>query len=139
MPAARFNVMLESLLSAPSIVRRVAVIFCWIIASGVAPFLAADAQSVKGKKSTVQQRARGASILNEKNIETAPARYPFRIPQTGPVAVQLQILLDRAGFSPGIIDGAWGLNAAKAITFFANPDDSARLTGDSPPTVTSVD
>ena len=30
--------------------------------------------------------------------------------------VKLQIFLDREGFSPGVIDGAWGSNLAKAVT-----------------------
>jgi lipoprotein-anchoring transpeptidase ErfK/SrfK len=90
-------------------------------------------------KAAGQQKARASNALNEANIEKAPTKFPFRIPQTGPLAVQLEILLDRAGFSPGIVDGAWGINAAKAVTFFSKPDDSARFNGDSPEAVTSVD
>ena len=87
-----------------------------------------------------QQKGRASkNALNEANIETAPTKFPFRIPQTGPLAVQLEILLDRAGFSPGIVDGTWGINAAKAVTFFSKPDDPARFNGDSPEAVTSVD
>ena len=86
-----------------------------------------------------QQKARSVSALNEASVEKAPTKFPFRIPQSGPVALQLQILLDRAGFSPGIVDGAWGSNAAKAVTFFATPGDSARFKGDSPPKVASID
>ncbi|HUQ19680.1 MAG TPA: L,D-transpeptidase [Gemmatimonadaceae bacterium] len=78
-------------------------------------------------------------LFTEGTVEATPRRFPLKIPATGPVTLQLQILLDRAGFSPGIIDGAWGLNAKKAITFFAKPDDTERLTGDSPPAVTSLD
>jgi lipoprotein-anchoring transpeptidase ErfK/SrfK len=72
-------------------------------------------------------------------VESAPAKFPLRIPKSGAAALHLQILLDRAGFSPGIIDGAWGVNAAKAITFFTHPDDPERLTGDAPVAVTTVD
>jgi lipoprotein-anchoring transpeptidase ErfK/SrfK len=41
-------------------------------------------------------------------------------------------MLDRAGFSPGIIDGTWGKNAAKALRYFraANGMDSATKTLD---------
>src|SRR5215213_5118744 len=77
--------------------------------------------------------------LAEKTIEAAPTRFPIRIPKEGPLTLQLQILLDRAGFSPGIIDAKWGVNAAKAITFFTKPDDTDRLHGESPPPITSVD
>jgi lipoprotein-anchoring transpeptidase ErfK/SrfK len=83
-----------------------------------------------------QQRA---TTITEKNVAAPPARFPARIPKSGPFALQLQVLLDRAGFSPGIIDAVWGINAAKAITFFANPDDSARFNGDSPPNTVSLD
>ena len=75
----------------------------------------------------------------EKSVEAEQRKFPLRIPKGGPVALQLQILLDRSGFSPGIIDGAWGVNAAKAITFFTKPDDDDRLSGDAPAPVTSID
>jgi lipoprotein-anchoring transpeptidase ErfK/SrfK len=89
---------------------------------------------------TAQSQARGStSSFNQKNLEGAPTRFPLKIPKSGPVTLQVEILLDRAGFSPGIIDGAWGINAAKAMTFFTFPDDNRRFTGDSPPAVTSID
>lgn len=75
----------------------------------------------------------------QKSVEAEQRKFPLRIPKSGPVALQLQILLDRSGFSPGIIDGAWGVNAAKAITFFTKPDDDDRLSGDAPAAVTSID
>ncbi|HMA21780.1 MAG TPA: L,D-transpeptidase [Gemmatimonadaceae bacterium] len=83
--------------------------------------------------------AQSTPAFTSKNVEAKPARFPIQIPREGPVNLQLQILLDKAGFSPGIIDGAWGINAAKAMTFFTEPDDTKRLTGDSPPPVTTVD
>lgn len=79
------------------------------------------------------------SALSSKKIESAPSKFPLAIPKSGPLALHVQILLDRAGFSPGIIDGLWGINAAKAITFFTRPDDPERLTGDAPATVTSIE
>ncbi len=62
-----------------------------------------------------------------------PAAFPLRIPPRSVVALQLQILLDRANFSPGIIDGTWGGNAAKALEWFrvANGLDSAGSASDS--------
>jgi len=96
------------------------------------------AQAAAPQKATAKALSPGTA-LTPRNVEAALTRFPMPIPQKGPVALQLQILLDRAGFSPGIIDGTWGLNADKAMTFFAKPGDTERLTGDSPPAVTSID
>ena len=46
---------------------------------------------------------------------------------------QLQVVLDRAGFSPGVIDGKWGKNVAKAVEAWkeagaANVDHTSRKT-----------
>ncbi len=60
-------------------------------------------------------------------------RFPARIPVRGSVPLQIQILLDRANFSPGIVDGAWGGNAAKALSFFATNESSGDTTGTSKP------
>jgi len=102
------------------------------IVVGLASSVEAGAQA-KPAKDTARVR------WSQKAIEAAPGKFPMKIPQEGPGALHLQVLLDRAGFSPGIIDGAWGLNAAKAITFFANPQSREQLSGDSPPRVTQVD
>lgn len=88
-----------------------------------------------------QARARDTVRVqfSEKAVESTPKRFPIAIPNSGSLTLQIQILLDRAGFSPGIIDGGWGINAAKAMTFFTRPDDTERLTGDSPQAVKSID
>lgn len=94
----------------------------------------AQPKAAKAPKDSVRQLR-----FIEKAVEAEQAKFPFNIPRRGSVTLQLQILLDRAGFSPGILDGEWGINAAKAITFFAKPDDRDRLTGEQPVPVTSVD
>jgi len=63
--------------------------------------------------------------------EAKIARFPATIPPEGPSTLHVQILLDRANFSPGIIDGMWGDNAAKALRWFrfANGIDTTSVDG----------
>ena len=51
-----------------------------------------------------------ATALNE-----GPARLPVGGDGEGPSVLRVQILLDRARFSPGILDGKWGKNTEKAV------------------------
>lgn len=57
--------------------------------------------------------------IGDSTGDTVIRRFPARIPASGRIPLHLQILLDRANFSPGIVDGAWGDNAAKALSYFA--------------------
>ena len=83
-------------------------------------------------------QAKGAPALTAARVEAKPSIFPVSIPPTGAVTLQFQILLDRAFFSPGIIDGEWGMNASRALAFFTRPDGTARLTGGTPETSRSV-
>jgi lipoprotein-anchoring transpeptidase ErfK/SrfK len=69
--------------------------------------------------------------INGKATGAALTKFPATIPNRGAATLQMQILLDRAGFSPGIIDGNWGINAAKALQAFrvANGMDSTGAGG----------
>ena len=62
--------------------------------------------------------------ISEKTASSRLSRFPVRIPKRGSAALQIQVMLDRAHFSPGIIDGQWGDNAAKALAFFKSPNSS---------------
>jgi len=85
------------------------------------------------------QRAPGKGAINEAAVESPLQRFPARILQRGSATLQIQILLDRANFSPGIIDGFWGENAAKALAFFVTPDDDEHLSGGTPARVPRID
>lgn len=77
--------------------------------------------------------------INEQSAGARITRFPVQMPKQGPAALQIQVLLDRAHFSPGIIDGMWGDNALKALAFFRSPaggDIAGPMPGDS---VTSLD
>jgi lipoprotein-anchoring transpeptidase ErfK/SrfK len=73
------------------------------------------------------------SQINPKTAGLGATKFPAKVPKRGPLALQLQVMLDRAHFSPGIIDGVWGDNAVKALYYFRNPTggDSAASPTDS--------
>jgi lipoprotein-anchoring transpeptidase ErfK/SrfK len=54
---------------------------------------------------------------------------PLEPPAAGPATLRIQILLDRANFSPGVITGAWSDNARRALQWFrmANGMDSSAV------------
>jgi lipoprotein-anchoring transpeptidase ErfK/SrfK len=51
-------------------------------------------------------------------VNSGPIHLPITGDVGGPSVLRIQILLDRAYFSPGIMDGNWGKNTAEAIYWF---------------------
>jgi lipoprotein-anchoring transpeptidase ErfK/SrfK len=66
--------------------------------------------------------AAAAAILPEsfEDIAAGAVNHPVRLPlsSAGPSVLRVQVLLDRAGFSPGILDARWGKNTEKALYWF---------------------
>src|SRR5690606_33575412 len=53
--------------------------------------------------------------ISPTSMRDAPMVLPLGGDVAGPSVARLQIALDRALFSPGIIDGRWGKNTEKAV------------------------
>ena len=63
---------------------------------------------------TTRSRERLTDISMEA-VNTAPMFLPLGGDAEGPSVFRVQVLLDRAFFSPGIMDGRWGKNTEKAV------------------------
>lgn len=92
---------------------------------------AADTAGVGARMARFAAYDSAYARITPRDAETKIGRFPATIPPEGPSTLHLQILLDRANFSPGIIDGMWGDNAAKALRWFrfANNIDTTSADG----------
>ena len=53
--------------------------------------------------------------ITPESVNGSPMHVPLYGEVAGPSVLRLQVLLDRALFSPGVIDGTWGGNTEKAL------------------------
>ena len=86
-----------------------------------APVYAADTFDTAGFAARQADSVQSDPTFKRIGTQTVNAditQFPRAVPKGGPAALKLQILLDRAGFSPGIIDGMWGKNAVLALAYF---------------------
>lgn len=56
--------------------------------------------------------------ISAQAVNGRPVYLPLYGDVAGPSVLRTQVLLDRALFSPGMIDGRWGKNTAKAVYWF---------------------
>jgi lipoprotein-anchoring transpeptidase ErfK/SrfK len=99
-----------------------------------APTYAVDSADTSGVAQRMADSAQADPSFRHITGQAANAelkKFPATIPKGGSTALRIQILLDRAGFSPGMIDGTWGKNAAKALSFFRT-SATADTSGQSP-------
>ncbi len=56
--------------------------------------------------------------ITPRAVNERPASFPIGGDVEGPAVARVQVMLDQARFSPGIIDGRWGKNTEKAVYWF---------------------
>ncbi|HEX6899161.1 MAG TPA: L,D-transpeptidase family protein [Thermoanaerobaculia bacterium] len=81
------------------------------------PPTGSEARRPAGPGSPSASGAESFETLSPNSLQAAPT-LPVPEEGGGSTALRVQILLDRARFSPGVLDGYWGKNSAKAVYWF---------------------
>lgn len=77
-----------------------------------------DVDSADTRALTAEDTARALRSITPAAVSARPARLPFRPQDIGPGALHVQILLDRANFSPGLLTGTWNANSRRSLEWF---------------------
>lgn len=67
---------------------------------------------------TVSDTTAALAAITPRAVATIPKVVPFELPSAGPLTLHVQILLDRANFSPGVLTGKWDDNGRHALSWF---------------------
>lgn len=79
---------------------------------------AATARAATVPIETVEHPHEPLTAESLRDLDAVPYRVPIRGDVHGPSVVRVQVLLDRANFSAGSIDGRWGKNSEIAVYWF---------------------
>lgn len=82
-----------------------------------------DEDDSGGASGDTATTAQSWSEITPADVNRGATRLPLSGDVAGPDVLQTQILLDRAWFSPGVIDGRWGKNTEKAVYWFQTAHD----------------
>lgn len=75
-------------------------------------------EAVKFAPPGMAAEADALNRINPEQIDQLPVRAPLSGDVQGASVLRAQTLLDRVGFSPGILDGRWGKNTEVAVWWF---------------------